>query len=106
MELSISTKLQGNFGNQLESEALNDSPNRKRSGASSNNGPGKPNNNNNGSGGDDDDNGIPQYSKPESVETTQERFQKIQEQVVKLEEVTDSDSVSMNYPIVPSLSII
>lgn len=49
--------------------------------------------NNDGSGGDDDK-GIPQYSKPESVETTKERFQKIQEQVVKLEEVTDSDSES------------
>ena len=63
------------------------------SGRSNNNGSGKPNNN--GSGGSEgDDNGIPQYSQPESVEQTKDRIQRIQEQIVKFEELTDSDSES------------
>ena len=49
--------------------------------------PGKPNN---GSGGDDAN--VPKYTKPESVEETQRHLSNIDEQINKLEEVTDSDS--------------
>jgi hypothetical protein len=51
-------------------------------------GPGKPN----GNGSDGDDGGIPNYPQSESVEETQRHLSNIDEQINKLEEVTDSDS--------------
>ena len=51
-------------------------------------GPGKPN----GNGSDGDDGGIPKYPKAESIEETQRHLSNIDEQIHKLEEVTDSDS--------------
>jgi hypothetical protein len=57
------------------------------SGSSKNNDPGG-----NGEGGDDK--GIPKYSQPESVEQTTDRIQRMHEQNVRLEEVTDSQSES------------
>jgi hypothetical protein len=51
-------------------------------------GPGKPN----GNGSDGDDGGIPKYPKTESIEETQRHLSNIDEQIHKLEEVTDSDS--------------
>lgn len=60
---------------------------------SNNNGsrPGKPNGN--GSDRDDDNDGdIPKYPKPESIEETQRHMSTIDEQIRKLEEITDSDS--------------
>ena len=51
---------------------------------------GKPNSN--GSDKDVDDGDIPKYPKTESIEETQRHFSNIDEQIDKLEEVTDSDS--------------
>lgn len=51
-------------------------------------GPGKPN----GNGSDGDDDGIPKYPKTESIEETQRYLSNIDEQIHKLEEVTDSYS--------------
>lgn len=51
-------------------------------------GPGKPN----GNGSDGDDDGIPRYPKTESIEETQTHLDNIDQQIKKLEEVTDSDS--------------
>jgi hypothetical protein len=53
-------------------------------------GPGKPN----GNGSDGDDGGIPKYPKTESIEETERHLYNIDEQIKKLEEVTDSDSES------------
>lgn len=50
-------------------------------------GPGK----NDGSGGDDDS-GMPKFPQTESVQDTQNRLDNIDEQIHKLEKVTDSDS--------------
>jgi hypothetical protein len=51
-------------------------------------GPGKPN----GDDSDGNDGGIPKYPKTESIEETQIHLSNIDEQINKLEEVTDSDS--------------
>src|SRR5687767_10720740 len=51
-------------------------------------GPGKPNGDSSGG----DDGGIPKYPKTESIEETQRHLYNIDEQIKKLEEVTDSDS--------------
>jgi hypothetical protein len=51
-------------------------------------GPGKPNDD----GSDGDDGGISNYPKPESVEKTQERVHRMDEQLYRMNEVTDSDS--------------
>jgi len=66
---------------------------KSSSGKSSNDGsgPGKPDDN--GSDGDGyDDNGMPQYPKTESVQDTQKRLDNIDEQIYRLEKVSDSDS--------------
>ena len=57
---------------------------------SNTNGPSKPN----GNGGDGDDVGKPNYTAPESVKETEERVERIQEYVRKLEEETESESES------------
>ena len=53
-------------------------------------GPGKPNDN----GSDGDNGGIPKYPKPESVQDTEERVERMKEQVLELEQETDSESES------------
>lgn len=53
-------------------------------------GPGKPNGDD--PDGNDNDDGLPQYPQAESTEKTRKRLDRIQEQIRKLEEVTDSDS--------------
>lgn len=65
------------------------------SGRSSNDGsgPGKPNSNDSNND-DGDDGSSPKYPKRESIEETQEHLFNIDEQINKLEEVTDSDSES------------
>ena len=62
------------------------------SGRSSNDGsgPGKPDD----FGSDSDRDGLPQFPQTESIEETQEHLSIIDEQINKLEEVTDSDSES------------
>ena len=55
----------------------------------SNGGPGKPDNS--GSGGDDDK-GIPQYSKPETVKTTEERIENIDEHIYQMNEISESEN--------------
>jgi hypothetical protein len=58
----------------------------------SNDGPGKPDNS--GSGGDDDDKGFPQYSKPETVEETENRIDRIDEYSARMDESSDSEEES------------
>jgi len=53
-------------------------------------GPGKPNDD--GSGGNDDS--VPKYPQPESVEGTQERVERINEHLCRMNEVSDSDTES------------